>query len=142
MVKYRRIKCYPAVLIFCAVHFVLDSGEEIFCSLAVDGIIHGGCVDVCDFLIETAFACPSLLDFRNQVVKIIFVENLTVDQPILIQNISLLGKCVQHLSCPLAELRRSPGVDSVAISNNGSERIKLILVDFPIVRSLCKFCTN
>ena len=46
-VKYRRIcKCYPAVLIFCAVHFVLDSGEEIFCGFAVDGIIHGGCVDV------------------------------------------------------------------------------------------------
>ena len=92
------------------VHFILDSGEEIFCGLTVKRIVHGGRIDVCDFLIEAAFACPNLLDFRNQVAKIIFIENLTVDQPILIQNISLLGKCVKYLGRPLAELRRSRGV--------------------------------
>ena len=124
------------------VHFILDSGEEIFCGLTVKRIVHGGCIDVCDFLIEATLTCPNLLNFRNRVVKIIFIENLTVDQPILIQDISLLGKCVQHLGRPLSELRRSPGIDSVADSNNGSERIKLILVGFPIVRSLCKICTN
>ena len=124
------------------VHFVLDNGEEIFCGLTVEGIIHGGSIDVCDFLIEATLTCPNLLNFRNQVVKIIFIENLTVDKPILIQNISLLGKCVKHLGRPLAELCRPPGIDSVADSNNGRERIKLILVGFPIVRSLCKFCTN
>lgn len=47
MVKYRRIsKCYPAVLTFCAVHFVLDSGKEIFCSLALKRIVYSGGVDV------------------------------------------------------------------------------------------------
>ena len=56
------------------VHFILDSGEEIFCGLAVERIIQGSGVDVCDFLIETAFACPDLLDFRDQVVQIIFIK--------------------------------------------------------------------
>lgn len=75
MVKYRRIsKCHPAVLIFCAVHFVLDSGEEIFCSLAVKRIVYSGGVDVQDFLIEAAFSCTNFLNFRNQVVKIIFIK--------------------------------------------------------------------
>ena len=113
-----------------------------WCGLTVKRIVHGGGIDVCDFLIEAALACPNLLDFRNQVVKIILVENLTVDQPVLVQDVSLSGKGIQHFCGPLAELCRPSGVDSIANSDDGREGLELILVGFTVIRNLCKFCTS
>ena len=87
-------------------HFVLDGGEEVLGCFAVQRVIHGGCIDICDFLIEAAFAGANLLNFRDQVIEIGFVKNLTVGQTILVQHISLFRKGFQNLCCPLPELHR------------------------------------
>lgn len=95
-------------------HLILHRSKEILGELAVEGIIHGGGIDVRDFLIETALTGTNFLNLGNQVFKIVFIKNLTVDEPAFVQNISLLGKSVQHLCCPLSELRCPAGVDTVA----------------------------
>ena len=59
-------------------HLVLDSCEEVLGHFAVQGIVYSGCVDIGDLLIETAFTGTDLLNFRNQVIKIGFIKNLTV----------------------------------------------------------------
>ena len=101
------------------VHLILHRSKEILGELAVEGIIHGGSIDVRDFLIETALTGTDFLNLGNQMFKIVFIKNLTVDEPAFVQNISLLGKSVQHPGCPLPELRCPAGVDTVADCNNG-----------------------
>ena len=103
------------------VHFILYGCKEIFRDLAVQRVIHCCCINVRDFLIEPPFTGTNLLNLRNQVVKIILIENLTVDQSALVQNISLFGKGVQYLCCPLPELRFSVRIDAVANGNDGRQ---------------------
>lgn len=101
------------------VHFILHCCKEISCDLTVNGIIHSGCVNVCDFLIETALADTNFLNLGNQMLKIVLVKNLTVNQSALVKDISLFGKGVQYLCCPLSELRCPAGVDTVSDGDNG-----------------------
>ena len=92
--------------------------------------------------IEPAFAGSDLLNLRNQMDKIILIENLTIDQSAFVQYIALLGKGIQHLGCPLTELRCSVRIDAVANGNDCRQRVEFILIVFSVIRSLCKFCTN
>ena len=77
----------------------------------------------------------------HQVVEVILIKDLPIDESVFVQHIALLGKGIQHLCGPLAELRGSLGVNLIPYSNNGRQRIELIAVGFPVIRSLCKRCT-
>lgn len=99
-------------------HLILYCCKEFFRNLTIKGIINGSSINVRDFLIETALTGPNFLYFRNQVVKIVLIKDLTVNQSALVQNISLFSKSVQHLCCPLPELRCSAGVNTVTNSDD------------------------
>ena len=75
-------------------------------------------------------------------VEVVLIEDLPVDKPALVQYITLLGEGVQHLGCPLAELRGSAGVDPITYGNDGGQRIELIVIGFSVIRNLCKICTS
>ena len=52
------------------------------------------------------------------------------------------GEGVQHLGCPLAELRGSAGIDPIAYGYDGGQRVELIVIGFSVIRNLCKICTS
>ena len=124
------------------VHFVLDGGKEILRNFAVQGIVNRRGVDVSNLLVEAPLACPDFLDLGEQVVEIILIEDLSVDQPGLVQHIPLLRECLQYVGGPLTELRGPLRVDPVAHSDDGGQGVELISVRFSIVRNLCKKCTS
>lgn len=123
-------------------HFVLHRCKEILCNLTVNGIIHGSCIDVRDFLIKTALTGTNFLNLGNQMLKIILVENLTVNQSALVKDMSMFGEGIQYLCCQLSELRYTAGVDTVSNGDNGRQRVKLILIGFSVIRNLRKICTS
>ena len=123
-------------------HFVLHRGEEISCGLAVEGIIHRSGIDIRDLLIEPPFTGTNLLNFGNQMVKIILVKNLSVDESVLIQNIALSGEGGQHLGGPLTELYRPARVDPIANSDDRRQGIELIAIGLSVIGNVCKLCTS
>lgn len=123
-------------------HFVLNGCEKVFCDLTVQRIIDSSGIYICDLLIETALTGANLLDFRNQMVKIILIKDLTIDQPVLVQYIALLRKGVQDLGGPLPELRCALRIDTIADRNDSRQRIKQILIGASVISNLCKFCTS
>lgn len=124
------------------VHLILNCGKEILCGLAIERVVHSGGVNIRDFLIEAPFAGPNLLNLGNQVIEVVLIKNLPIDEPALIQHIPLLGEGVQHLGCPLTELRGSAGIDPIAYGYDGGQRVKLIVIGFSVIRNLCKICTS
>ena len=124
------------------VHFILDSGKEIPCNFAVQGIVNRRGVDVGDFLVEAPLACSDFLNLGDQVVEIILIEDLSVDKPGLVEHIPLLRERLQYLGGPLTELCGPLGVDPVAHGDDGGQGAELIAVRFSVIRSLCKKCTN
>ena len=70
------------------------------------------------------------------------IKDLPINKPILIQNISLPGKCIQHFGCPLTELRGTGGIGAVANSNNGGQGVEFVVIGLAIICNLCKFCTS
>ena len=124
------------------VHFILDSGKEIPCNFAVQGIVNRRGVDVGDLLVEAPLACSDFLNLGDQVVEIILIEDLSVDKPGLVEHIPLLRERLQYLGGPLAELCGPLGVDPVAHGDDGGQGAELIAVRFSVIRSLCKKCTN
>ena len=77
----------PQIAVNGIVHFVLHHSKEILCDLTAKGIVHSSSIDVRDFLIETPLAGTNFLNLGNQVFKIVFTKNLTIDESALIQNI-------------------------------------------------------
>ena len=123
-------------------HFILNCSKEIPCGLAIEGVVHSSGVNIRNFLIEAPLTGSNLLNLGNQVVEVVLIKDLSIDESALVQNIALLGKGVQHLGCPLTELRGSAGVNPIAYGNDGGQRVKLIVICFPVARNLCKICTS
>ena len=130
------------VAVHSIVHFVLHCGEEISCGLAVERIIHRSGIDIRDLLIEPPFTGTNLLNFGNQMVKIILVKNLPIDESVLIQNIALPGEGGQHLGGPLTELCCPARVDPIANSDDRRQGVELIAIGLSVIRNLCKICTS
>ena len=72
-------------------------------------------------------------------IEVVLIKNLPIDEPALVQHISLLGESVQHLGCPLAELRGSAGIDPIAYGYDGGQRVELIAIGFSVIRTCAKF---
>ena len=123
------------------VHFILYSSEKILCNLTIQRIINRRGINVCNFLIKPAFAGTDFLYLRNQMIKIIFAKNLTIDQSFLVQNISLFCKRIQYFGCPLTELDCSDRVYTISHCYDCGQRIEFVLISLSILRSMCKFCT-
>lgn len=65
-------------------HLILYCCKKFFCNLTIERIINCRSIDICYFLIETALTRSDFLYFRNEMVKIIFIKNLTIDQSVFI----------------------------------------------------------
>lgn len=117
----------------------------LYTNFLTTGTLHRHLAEIdqaCNERMEIVVSAMTNLNLRNQVVEVVLIKNLPIDEPALVQNKALLSKGVQHLGCPLAELRGSAGIDPIAYSNNGGQRIKLVLIGFPVIRNLCKICTS
>ena len=55
-------------------------------------------------VLSSSLTCSDFLNLSNKMLKIIFVENLSINQSAFIKNITLLCKCIQHFGCPCPEL--------------------------------------
>ena len=124
------------------VHFILNGCKKVFGRFAVYRVIYGSSINVRNFLVKAALAGADFLYFGNQMVEVIFIKDLPINKPILIQNISLPGKCIQHFGCPLTELRGTGGIGAVANSNNGGQGVEFVVIGLAIICNLCKFCTS
>lgn len=69
-------------------------------------------------------------------------SNLPIDQAVLIEYIALLGKGIEHLGRPLAELDGARGIDAIAHRDDCRQGIKIIPIGFAIIRNLFHFGTN
>ena len=66
------------------VHLILNCGKEILCSLAIEGVVHSGGVNIRDFLVKAPLAGPNLLNLGNQMVEVVLIKNLSVDESALV----------------------------------------------------------
>ena len=76
------------------VHLVLNCGKEILCGLAIEGVVHSGSINICDFLVKAPLTGSNLLNLGNQVVEVVLIKDLSIDEPALVQYIALLGEGV------------------------------------------------
>jgi len=68
----------------CVMHLILHSRKKLFGDGAVYRIIDGSSIDVSDFLVEAPFAGAYLLNFRNQMLKVVLIKNLSINQAVFV----------------------------------------------------------
>lgn len=107
----------------------------VFCSLIINRIINSSCLNIRDFLVKPTFTCLDFLNLENQVVKVILVKDLTIDQSVFIQDISLFRKIIPHPYRPRSNLCCPFRVDTILNSDNDRQGIEFILVCFSIIRN-------
>jgi len=124
------------------VELVLDSGEKSLRRFSLCAVIHRGGVNVGNLLIEATLAGADFADFRKQVVKVGLVEDGTVFQPFLVQNIPTDGEVPQDADGPLAELGGAGGVDAEADGDDGVETVECGEVFLPVFGSMSEIPTH
>jgi hypothetical protein len=111
----------------CKVHLVLHPREELLGDRRVLVVIHGGGIDVGDFLVKSPLRKADLADFLQQALEIILAEERAVFHALAVHHVTAQRVVPQHSGGPLAEGSGALRVHPVADGNDGIEVVVLDL---------------
>jgi hypothetical protein len=100
------------------------------------------CVDISDFLIETAFRGTYFTDAFQELIKVILAKVPAIFEPLVVKHKSLDDILPQGICGPDPKLGCPGRVDTITYGDDSVEVVKLCFIVFTVNGSMCKNCTN
>lgn len=121
------------------VHFVLHGSKKLFCFYRVRRVVHSGCRNVGNLLINHALTGPDLSNFFQEFLEISSINASAVFKTVTVNGKTFKNIIFQFIGCPGSKLGASSRVYPVADSDDGLQAIKCEVSSYLTITLLANY---